>query len=58
MDAAHHAEQLAWQQEAERVLREAVTRPITPDEAHLLAWAGNLKLNSTQSETNPIGADK
>lgn len=48
---AYHAEQLAWQQEAERVLSEATHRPITVDEAKLLAWAGNLHLNSTQQNS-------
>lgn len=43
--AAHHAEQLMWQQEAERVLVEATRRPLTVDEVKLLAWAGNLKVN-------------
>lgn len=42
--AAYHAEQLAWQQEAERVLAEATHRPLTIDEATLLAWAANLQL--------------
>lgn len=49
MDQAyHHAEQLAWQHEAERVLQEAQRRPITEDEARLLAWAGNLQLKESE----------
>lgn len=48
--ASHHAEQLSWMREAERVLSEATKRPITSDEAKLLAWAGNLQFN--QQEVN------
>ncbi len=43
--AAFHAEQLAWQQEAERVLAESTRRKLTVDEARLLAWASSIKLN-------------
>lgn len=47
--AAFHAEQLAWMQEAELVLSEATRRPITVDEAKLLAWCGNLKFNQQEA---------
>ena len=48
--AAHHAQQLAWQQEAERILQEATRRPLTVDEAKLLAWAAQLQFKENSNE--------
>lgn len=50
---AYYADQLAWQREAERVLSESTKRPLTIDEATLLAWAANLRFK--QGEMHEMG---
>jgi hypothetical protein len=36
---AQHTDFLAWEHEAEEVLKATAFRPLTDDERHLLAWA-------------------
>lgn len=37
--AAHHADMLAYERDAMRIIEKAQYAPITPDEAALLRWA-------------------
>lgn len=40
--AAYHADQLAFQQQAEDALKASLIRPLNPDEVAALAWLAHI----------------
>jgi hypothetical protein len=49
-EAQHHADMLAFREEAENALRAALLRRLTPREVAAIAWWGNL----TPYPTRPV----